>query len=143
MVTIPERPKIYPDADSHAFWSACSDGILLGQRCAACGLWRWPPREHCSDCHTAAPEWLPLPGTGTIEGAVVLHRAFDPAFIDEVPSTIVHVAMDGTDGRMLLAARLVPSIAAAEAVGACVRVSFHAPNGQPQPIFKLAGERND
>lgn len=133
------RPPVRPDQDSAPFWAAAAEGRLIGQHCGACGIWRWPPREHCAACHAAAPQWDTLSGAGTVEGAVVVHRAFDPAFHDALPITIVHVAMDGTGDQMVLIGTLAPSIPAADAVGARVALEFRDLGGGPIPFFTLSG----
>lgn len=139
-VTHPLRAPLMPDADSTPFWKACAEGRLVGQRCGKCGLWRWPPREHCARCHAAAPEWIELCGAGTVAGAVVLHRAFDPGFAADVPLAIVHVEMDGTDGQMVLIGNLVPPVAADEATGARVAIGFRTINGDAIPLFTVTGK---
>lgn len=140
---IVERAPIMPDADSQPFWDGCRDGVLLGQRCGACHAWRWPPREYCPHCHAAEPEWPPVTPTGTIRGAVVLHRAFDPAFADDVPTAIVHVEIDDTDGQMLLIGNLIPPIPSADAVGRRVRANLRTVNGDAIPFFTLLGDDDD
>ena len=141
-LTRPERAPLTPDADSRPFWTACAEGRLLGQRCAACGLWRWPPREHCARCHAAAPEWVELSGGGRVAGAVVLHRAFDPGFAADVPLTIVHVEMDGTDQQMVLIGNLVPPVSAEQAAGSRVAIGFTAINGDAIPVFTITGDHD-
>jgi uncharacterized OB-fold protein len=142
-LTHPDRAPLFSDADSLPFWEACRSGTLVGQQCGACGKWRWPPRDHCPHCHAAAPTWPPTARTGTVRGAVLLHRAFDPGFADELPTAIVHVEMDGTDGQMLLIGNLLPPLPAAEAVGRRVTADFRAINGDAIPFFTLSGDTND
>lgn len=142
-VTHPDRAPLVPDADSLPFWEACRADILLGQQCGACSRWRWPPREHCPHCHAAAPIWSPITRTGTVKGAVLLHRAFDPGFADELPTAIVHVEMDGTDGQMLLIGNLLPPLPSAEAMGRRVRAGFRTVNGDALPFFTLSGDDDD
>ncbi|MGW0817233.1 Zn-ribbon domain-containing OB-fold protein [Streptomyces viridiviolaceus] len=124
------------DADSAPFWDGCARGELLGQRCGACGAWRWPPREHCPACHTTDPRWQALPGTGRITGLTVLHRPFDPRLAEEIPLAVVHVVLDGTDDEMVLTSRLVRGEATDAAVGDRVRVRFTpVPDGPALPTF--------
>lgn len=113
-----------PDADSEPFWDACQKRILLGQRCGACGEWRWPPRAHCSSCHAKDPLWEELPGTGTIVGAVTIRRPLDQAFAPLLPLPIVHVLMDGTDDAMVLTSNLLAGQWPQVKVGERVSVRF-------------------
>jgi len=138
----PDRAPLTQDADSRPFWMACAEGRLVGQRCGGCGLWRWPPREHCARCHAAVPDWVELSGGGQVAGAVVLHRAFDPGFSADVPLTIVHVVMDGTDQQMVLIGNLVPAMAADRAAGARVTAGFMTVNGDAMPVFTITGAQD-
>ncbi|MER6976998.1 zinc ribbon domain-containing protein [Streptomyces carpinensis] len=65
--------------------TCCQIERLMGRRCAACGPFRWPPREHCASCHTAAPQWVEAPGAGTVVGFDVVHRVPLPASATDTP----------------------------------------------------------
>ena len=73
----------------------------------------------------------------------MLHRAFDPAFADHLPNSIVNVEMDGTDGQMLLIGNLFPSLPLTETVGRRVRADLRTVNGQAIPFFVLLGDEDD
>lgn len=136
------RPVPHPDEDSQEFWDACARGELLGQTCGRCGVWRWPPREHCAHCHTAEPRWIRAERRGTVAGAVVLHRPFDPAFADAIPLMIAQVVVDGTDGQFLLTGNLTPVMAVADAIGRRVTIDFGMSEGTSVPAFTW-DENND
>lgn len=132
------QPDVRSDPDSVPFWQACQRRELLGQRCGACGVWRWPPRAHCPRCHAAAPVWERLAGTGEVVGHVVVRRAMDPAFADRTPLAIVHVRLDGTDGEMVLTSNLLPGQWPQAAVGLPVAVRFVlARSGLVLPHFTI------
>lgn len=57
-------------------------------------------------------------------GAAVMHRVFDPRYDGPLPSTVIHVEMDGTDRQMVLISVLEPSISAANAIGLRVKARF-------------------
>lgn len=118
------RAPARPDIDSQPFWDACQRREFVGQRCGACGVWRWPPRAYCSECHAREPRWETLPGTGVIVGTVTVRRALDPAFRDALPLAIVHVEIDGTDGAMVLTSNLLPGQWPQAEVGKPVAVRF-------------------
>lgn len=128
---------VRPDPDSQYFWDAAASDTLVGQACAVCSRFRLPPREHCPDCHAAAPLWRPLDRRGTVMGAVVLHRPFDEAFADLIPLMIAHVEIDGTDGRMVLIGNLAPAIPVDQAIGRRVAVTFAEWAGARLPSFIL------
>jgi uncharacterized protein len=119
-----DKPSPVADADSQPFWDACRAGRLVAQQCDACGRWRWPPRGICPACNAWAHQWRPLPGTGVIQAFVVPHRAFSPAFAEDVPYVVVHVALDGTDGQVVLVSNLDPLDWQAVSVGMRVAVFF-------------------
>lgn len=137
------RPLPRMDADSKPFWDACQEGRLLGQRCGACGAWRWPPRRHCPDCHQAEPVWEQLRGIGRIVGLASVRRPFDPRF-GHVPLDIVHVRVDGTGGRMVLTSSLSAGAWQRAAVGSPVSVRFVTKkDGFVLPTFTLHNDHQE
>jgi uncharacterized OB-fold protein len=93
------KQKISPaapeaDADSRFFWDGLRQKKLLIQRCGDCGRSRFPPMPRCPYCASAQSSVLEAGGGGTIYTWVVVHRAFDPAFEDEVPFTLATVDLD-------------------------------------------------
>jgi uncharacterized OB-fold protein len=118
------RAPSRPDLDSAPFWEACQRRLLVGQRCGACGQWRWPPRAHCPTCHAREPVWEELPGTGTIVGVVTVRRSLDAAFAHVLPLPIIHVRVDGTDGAMVLTSNLLSGQWPQAEVGKRVAVRF-------------------
>ena len=83
-----------PDADSTFFWDALKEKKLLIQRCGDCGRSRFPPMPRCPYCASAKYSVIEAGGGGTVYTWVVVHRAFDPAFTDEVPFTLATVDLD-------------------------------------------------
>ena len=121
-----DKPVPVPDADSLPFWDGCAAGRLSAQRCATCGRWRWPPRGVCPACGGWTHEWCALPGTGVVQAFVVPHRPFSPGFADEVPYVVVHVALDGTEGQVVLVSNLDADDWTTVRVGLPVVVEFDA-----------------
>jgi uncharacterized OB-fold protein len=81
------------DHDSALYWEGCARGELLLQRCTACGAYRHPPRPICHACLSPNAEWVPSSGEGTIYSFVVVHRAFDAAWEEEVPYIVAIVEL--------------------------------------------------
>lgn len=92
--TSPAAPE--PDADSGFFWNGLKEKKLLIQRCGDCGRNRFPPMPRCPYCASAKGSTIEAAGGGTIYSWIVVHRAFDPAFTDEVPFTLATVDLDET-----------------------------------------------
>jgi hypothetical protein len=82
------------------FWDAARRGLLVIQRCTACGELRWPPLVGCPECHGRDATWDEVQPTGTIWSFVVYHRAFVAELKDEIPYTVVMVQLD--DGPYLV-----------------------------------------
>jgi uncharacterized OB-fold protein len=61
-----QRPAPRGSRDSAFFWEGCKRGVLLGQRCAACGVFRHPPRPMCPHCQSLEREEVELSGRGTL-----------------------------------------------------------------------------
>jgi len=61
-----QRPAPRGSRDSAFFWEGCKRGVLLGQRCAACGVFRHPPRPMCPHCQSLEREEVELSGHGTL-----------------------------------------------------------------------------
>ena len=59
-----------------------------------------------------------------VQAFVVPHRAFSPAFASEVPYVVAHVALDGTDGQVVLVSNLADVDWQAVSVGMRVAVFF-------------------
>jgi uncharacterized protein len=90
------RPRPRADRDTKPFWDGCAARELRVQRCAQCSATRFPPGEFCPVCHSPQARWVTLPGTGTVQSFVVVHRAFDPAFGADVPYVVGLVRLDAT-----------------------------------------------
>lgn len=88
----PAAPE--PDADSTFFWDGLKNKKLLIQRCSDCGHSRFPPMPRCPYCASAKSTTSEAAGEGTIYTWIVVHRAFDPAFADEVPFTLATVDLE-------------------------------------------------
>ena len=86
MDVIKPLPIITPD--SAPFWEGCRNGQLLLQRCVACQTWRYPPAPICPHCSEMETEWLLSSRKGRIHSFVIYHRAFHPAYADEVPYAV-------------------------------------------------------
>lgn len=126
---------VHPDRDSLPFWQGCERGVLLGQCCGSCAQFRWPPREHCPHCQGTDVDWREIDRRGTVAGAVVLHRTFEPAFADLAPLMIAHVEVDGTGGQMVLIGNLQPTVPVDSAVGRRVGIGFQERAGAGLPCF--------
>ena len=122
---------------SAAYWAGARRGVLVVQRCAACGTPRHYPRAMCARCYSFDVEHVEHPGDGTVHSWTVAQHAFSPDTAGEVPYTLVTV--DLGEGLRALG-RLAPP--AEPAIGLPVRMGFEpGPDGAPRPVFTAAVSR--
>ncbi|MEQ1438851.1 Zn-ribbon domain-containing OB-fold protein [Fontimonas sp. SYSU GA230001] len=57
-------PIVTPDAKF--FWEAADREEFVGQKCADCGRFTFPPRPMCPHCHSLKREIVPLSGRGKV-----------------------------------------------------------------------------
>ncbi|MCA9509355.1 MAG: Zn-ribbon domain-containing OB-fold protein [Myxococcota bacterium] len=62
----PQRPAPNASRDGAFFWEGCKRGVLLGQRCASCKRFRFPPRPMCPHCQSVEREEVELSGRATL-----------------------------------------------------------------------------
>jgi uncharacterized OB-fold protein len=85
----PTRPAPVVTDDSACFWDAATEGSLVAQRCAECGVLRHPPRPMCPHCHSLGVDVVPLSGRGTLYSYAILHHPRNPAFDYPVMACLV------------------------------------------------------
>jgi uncharacterized OB-fold protein len=97
MSETPSIPRPLPRMDGmHGdFYRACArEGVLVLQRCEACGTFRHPPRILCAECASDRASWVPSTGRGTIFSWTVTHQAPHPAFASAAPYAVVVVELE-------------------------------------------------
>lgn len=65
----PKKPiRMAPivSAESKFFWDAADRGEFVAQRCGDCGLYSFPPRPMCPQCHSLKREVVALSGKGEV-----------------------------------------------------------------------------
>ncbi len=88
-----EKPLPMPTEDSAPYWEGCRAGELRVQRCAACGMLRWPPASHCARCLSPEHAWVPLSGRGKVYSWIIVHKSQHPAFWGD-PFNVAIVELD-------------------------------------------------
>jgi uncharacterized protein len=91
---LPQKPSPHTSEVARPYWDAVAQGKLVLQSCSACGKVRHYPRLLCDACYSDAVTWLPSKAIGTIHSWTVAHHAFHPAFLAELPYTLVTVDLD-------------------------------------------------
>ena len=91
------KPLPHPDRDSEPFWQGVREGELRLQRCGECRTLRFPPREICNRCYSERADWDVVSGRGRLVSWCVTHQVFNPAYADDVPYTVLQVALEEQD----------------------------------------------
>ena len=114
-----------PDALTQPYWDGCKDHALRVQQCRSCNRMRHRPSAGCHWCGGRDVDWVQLKGRGTVYTYTVVHRAFHPAFGDDVPYTVGLVAAE-EDPTVRFHTRFVDCDPAQIHVGMEVEIVFHA-----------------
>lgn len=85
-------PRVTPD--NRSFWEAARRHELRLQRCGECGQLWYPPGPVCPECLSERFEWARVSGRGTISSFAVFHKAYFPAFAEEIPYAVVQVELE-------------------------------------------------
>ena len=75
------------------FFAAARARRLMVQRCAGCGVLRFPPRELCSGCLATDATWVEVSGRGEVYSFNIMHQVYHPSFATEVPYAVVVVKL--------------------------------------------------
>lgn len=98
--TRPQKPLPVVEPLSQPFWDAAAQGRLVVQACADCGHRQLPAALSCVACRGRALEWVEVSGRGAVHTFTVMHRAYHPAFADELPYNVSIIELD--EGPLLL-----------------------------------------
>ncbi|MDP2919345.1 MAG: Zn-ribbon domain-containing OB-fold protein [Dehalococcoidia bacterium] len=88
-----QKPLPRVDELHRPFWEAARRHELVLQRCRKCASYRYPAGPTCPECVSDELEWTRVSGRGTVFTWTVFHRAYHPAFADEVPYAVVAVEL--------------------------------------------------
>lgn len=80
------------------YFRFCANGEFRLQRCAHCGLLRYPPGSACPWCARDAFEWARVEGCGTVYSYFEVRQAIQPAFKPFVPYLVLLVQLDEQAG---------------------------------------------
>ena len=73
-------------------------GSIQIQFCKDCDHAQQPPDDLCYACQSRSLEFRSMPGTGTVESAVLVHHPLHPALKERVPYVVAIVSVDGAPG---------------------------------------------
>jgi len=107
------------------FWAAAKHGVLMIQRCARCGLHRFPAAEFCSGCLSSELVWVEASGNAELFSFVVVHHALDPYFVARAPYLVADVKL--AEGPHMIS-QLVDCAPHEARIGDSLRVRFEEAN---------------
>jgi uncharacterized protein len=87
------------DVENLAFFKHCAAHDFHLQKCAACGLLRYPPTTACPWCASPKSEWVAVEGRGAVHSYSEVHHAIQPAFKSHSPYLILLVDLDTQKGQ--------------------------------------------
>lgn len=79
------------DPEMGPFWQAANAKRLTAQHCTSCGSWNFPALPVCPGCLEQTLEWADVAQEGTVHSFAVYHRAFHPAFKEDLPYAVAIV----------------------------------------------------
>ena len=85
------------DPDIAPFWEAAKKHEFLLMRCKKCGAWYFPAaycRFHENEPLFGNMEWTRASGRGKVFAFNITHRAFNPAFANDIPYVFALIELD-------------------------------------------------
>ncbi len=89
-----QKPLPHIDEVNRPFWEAAKRHELVLQKCQECGHYRYPPGSICPHCLSDRLTWVKVSGRGTVHTWTVFHRAYHPAFTQDVPYAVVVIELE-------------------------------------------------
>lgn len=85
-------PRVTPD--NRVFWETAREHRLVLPFCRHDRRPFWPPGPVCPYCFGEDLTWREASGRGTVSTWVVVHKAWLPAFADDIPYNAVQVLLE-------------------------------------------------
>jgi uncharacterized OB-fold protein len=129
-----DLPTIEPE--SQPFWDAAKEGILLVQRCDACGAAQHYPRVLCASCWSDQVRWEAAVGRGTLYTYSTVFMNDLPPFSARLPYVVA--AVDLEEGPRIMT-RIVGAAPEELRIGMAVLVDFEIISDDVTvPVFRPA-----
>jgi uncharacterized OB-fold protein len=90
----PNRPRPRIGPDNEPFWEGCRHHRLMLPTCAECGKAHLPPGPVCPYCLSDRITWQRATGQGRVSSWTIVHKAWFPAFRDDIPYNVVQIELD-------------------------------------------------
>jgi uncharacterized OB-fold protein len=106
---------------TQAFWDATSEGRFMLQRCAACDVVLWFPRNYCPECFSAEFSTFDCTGLGTVYSYTVIRKVAN-AYQEVTPFVVAYVELE--EGPRVMT-NIVDCAPEDVSVGMAVTMVFH------------------
>jgi uncharacterized OB-fold protein len=87
------------DIENLAYFKHCANHDFRLQKCANCGLLRYPPGTACPFCTCPDNEWVSVEPRGTVHSYGEVHQAIQPSFREVTPYMVLLVELDTQRGQ--------------------------------------------
>jgi uncharacterized OB-fold protein len=88
------KPLPRLDDANAPFWAAAKAHELKLQKCAGCGVLRFPATRYCAACGNAESSWAEVSGRGTVSSWCRFHQVYFEGFAEDVPYIVIVVALE-------------------------------------------------
>ncbi|MGH2628008.1 MAG: Zn-ribbon domain-containing OB-fold protein, partial [Anaerolineales bacterium] len=89
-----KKPLPTPSPESKRYWEGARSHELWLPFCRACEAFYFYPRDFCPTCFSWDIEWRKTSGRGRVYTYAIQHRAYHPAWQDELPYVTALVQLD-------------------------------------------------
>ena len=88
-----DRPQLAAGALDRHFFEAAARGLLLVQRCSACGHRQFYPRQLCTAC-AGEPVWESASERGAVHTFTIVRQNAMPPFKELLPYAVAMIELD-------------------------------------------------
>ena len=89
-----DKPLPLIDEENTPYWEYCKKHELRLQKCTECGLIRSRISVICPNCNSMESEWVKLSGEGKVFSFIIYHRAFHPAYANDIPYNVAIIELN-------------------------------------------------
>ena len=89
-----KKPLPTPSPESKRYWDGCRNHELWLPYCRNCEAFYFYPRDFCPTCFSWDIEWRKASGRGRVYTYAIQHRAYHPAWQDELPYVTALIQLD-------------------------------------------------
>lgn len=89
-----DKPRPIVSPIEQPYWDFLRQHEIRLQRCAACGVFRFPASAVCAECDSGQFAWERISGNGEVSSWVVFHKCYFPSFAGEIPYNVAMIELE-------------------------------------------------